>query len=776
MKLISLHIDNFGKFNNLNISFNDGLNQFIEENGWGKSTLTAFIKVMFYGFDNSSKRDFYENEKKRYKPWNGGVYGGNITFLLDNKSYTIYRTFETKDKDDTFRLIDQQTKLASLDYSSNIGYEIFKIDSDTFKKTLCIYENNCLTESTGDIEALLGNEQSDTKNVNNFDKVIKNMDARLNALSPDRKTGELYKRKEKLNTIQAELKEIPILEASIDTTISYIKDNEENIKKLSYTKQHIKEELDKASYYNETQGILKQYNIYSRQLEEKKQAYEEKLEEYGRLPDITDVYTNIQYADKALDKYSQLKELNPGRAQYERLYKLKAEVSGYSHYEIKEQLDNINHLKDIKAAIQSNASVNDKRVNPLLITAIAACLLFIITGAITGAGILLIPVGIIFIIAGIVYNKRKTANNTHINELKNDYKKQYLLIKQWLDTHDIDFGPDVVYILSAIDNRLYEYEEILQQINNYNTQYKQADINGYIRKISSFIASFDNYLPPVLTNITTDDSNNQDVILLIKECSNCLYKMQQNIEIIGHIRKEYDDAYNAFDLFVSQHKDIDKILSQKSDDMLEQSQNVSMFNSQLDDIAGKLEQYNNDILDYTTRLNTYQDKLDELTDKKNILSGLKEEYDICLKNYNNLKLAREYLIKARISFSCKYQVSVNNKFNEYIDICNNITDSHDKYSFDVNNQLLKNEYGQERELRFFSSGSKDVASLCLRFAFINAMYKDDKPFIIMDDPFVNMDNNIINGAKALINTLTKDYQIIYFTCHPSRTIKNGICV
>ena len=56
------------------------------------------------------------------------------------------------------------------------------------------------------------------------------------------------------------------------------------------------------------------------------------------------------------------------------------------------------------------------------------------------------------------------------------------------------------------------------------------------------------------------------------------------------------------------------------------------------------------------------------------------------------------------------------------------------------------------------------------------MYKDDKPFIIMDDPFVNMDDNIINGAKALINTLTKDYQIIYFTCHPSRTIKNGICV
>lgn len=196
-----------------------------------------------------------------------------------------------------------------------------------------------------------------------------------------------------------------------------------------------------------------------------------------------------------------------------------------------------------------------------------------------------------------------------------------------------------------------------------------------------------------------------------------------------------------------------------------------MLNSRLDDIEKKLKQHNDNIAGYSTQLSIYQDKLDELTDKNNILSELMEDYEIRLKKYKNLKLSREYLIKARISFSCKYQVSVKNKFNEYIDICNNATDFHDKYSIDVNNRLLKNEYGQERELRFFSSGSKDIASLCLRLSFINAMYKDDKPFIIMDDPFVNMDDNIINGAKALLNILSDSYQIIYFTCHQSRIIK-----
>lgn len=47
MKLISLHIDNFGQFNNFDYVFEDGINQIVEENGWGKSTLAAFIKVMF---------------------------------------------------------------------------------------------------------------------------------------------------------------------------------------------------------------------------------------------------------------------------------------------------------------------------------------------------------------------------------------------------------------------------------------------------------------------------------------------------------------------------------------------------------------------------------------------------------------------------------------------------------------------------------------------------------------------------------------------------------
>ena len=49
MKLDKLHIDNFGKLQNLDLNFNENFNQIIEENGWGKTTLSVFIKAMFFG-------------------------------------------------------------------------------------------------------------------------------------------------------------------------------------------------------------------------------------------------------------------------------------------------------------------------------------------------------------------------------------------------------------------------------------------------------------------------------------------------------------------------------------------------------------------------------------------------------------------------------------------------------------------------------------------------------------------------------------------------------
>ena len=75
MQLISYHIDNFGKISNENFNFQDGINPLIEKNGYGKSTIAAFIKAMLYGMESvkSNSKDF--KERTHYAPFNGQSYG-----------------------------------------------------------------------------------------------------------------------------------------------------------------------------------------------------------------------------------------------------------------------------------------------------------------------------------------------------------------------------------------------------------------------------------------------------------------------------------------------------------------------------------------------------------------------------------------------------------------------------------------------------------------------------------------------------------------------------
>jgi uncharacterized protein YhaN len=58
--------------------------------------------------------------------------------------------------------------------------------------------------------------------------------------------------------------------------------------------------------------------------------------------------------------------------------------------------------------------------------------------------------------------------------------------------------------------------------------------------------------------------------------------------------------------------------------------------------------------------------------------------------------------------------------------------------------------------------------LCRRMAMIKATYESEKPFLMFDDPFVNLDAEKVACGLSFINALSKEYQVIYTTCHTSR--------
>ena len=56
MKLLNLHISGFGKFQDQDVSFEDGLNVVYGKNEAGKSTLHTFIRGMLFGIEKQRGR------------------------------------------------------------------------------------------------------------------------------------------------------------------------------------------------------------------------------------------------------------------------------------------------------------------------------------------------------------------------------------------------------------------------------------------------------------------------------------------------------------------------------------------------------------------------------------------------------------------------------------------------------------------------------------------------------------------------------------------------
>jgi len=202
MRIISCHIENFGKLHDCTLRFGDGLNTLCEANGWGKSTFAAFVRAMFYGLEGDRKRSLEENERKRYAPWQGGVFGGQLIFEVNGKEYRISRVFRDKDVNDEFELREVKTNLISTDYSKKIGEELFQINRESFMRTIFMGQNDCETLATDDINAKIGNLTDNTDDLSSFDAAHARLTDLINGMNPGRATGSINKRRDEIARLE----------------------------------------------------------------------------------------------------------------------------------------------------------------------------------------------------------------------------------------------------------------------------------------------------------------------------------------------------------------------------------------------------------------------------------------------------------------------------------------------------------------------------------------------------------------------------------------------
>ena len=259
MELISCHVFNFGKLQELDIDFREGISVILHENGWGKSSLAAFLRAMLYGFEGDSKKKLTENERKFYKPWQGGTYGGNLTFRACGMVYTVTRIFGSKKSEDRFELRDAATNKITDVYSENLGEELFGIDRATFERTVFVAQKDVVTYPTNRMHAKMGFSSFDAADLGKYQMAHDALNTYLNRMSPRRATGRIARERAELTRLKTEALRLPIVASQVESLAGKLKDAELRKGALQEELRHLSGLQKRAAADSKVQANEKMY-------------------------------------------------------------------------------------------------------------------------------------------------------------------------------------------------------------------------------------------------------------------------------------------------------------------------------------------------------------------------------------------------------------------------------------------------------------------------------------------------------------------------------------
>ena len=139
MKILSIQ-GHFGNLNGQKIDFTDRLCCRVLPNGWGKTTLCAFIRVMLYGL-NTARRDTVNalSDKTRYYPQDGKPMSGRMTVEFTGRPVTIVRESNRSGLMQGFQAFYEDTgELCTLLTARNCGQVLLGMGEDAFLSSAMI--------------------------------------------------------------------------------------------------------------------------------------------------------------------------------------------------------------------------------------------------------------------------------------------------------------------------------------------------------------------------------------------------------------------------------------------------------------------------------------------------------------------------------------------------------------------------------------------------------------------------------------------------------------
>ena len=710
MRLSKLHIINFGKLNDFTYDFNDGLNSFLFENGWGKTTLSNFILVMLYGF-NGNGRTVSTNLRKKYLPWNGGTFGGSLEFNHNGKTYLIERTFGSQSNSDTFTLYDLSTNKVSNDYTSNIGYEILGLDYNSFERSIYIPQKDLDLGFNEDLKSKLANVIGGTNDVQNFESAINIISSKYKEIKKSSKAGKIFDKKQDLENLEKEIEITKMNISTISKLQSDVNTLEEEIKKIEEERTKVFNDLKELNEYESYQQSLKQLEHLKQELNDLKVELitKENVLNGNNLNSLELYKEKINTYEKLLIERDVLRK-NSTNNQVEEV------ISTNDLSELENEISNLDTIKN-------NASRTGLFIGISIgLMVIGLIVLFLVDkllgGIITGLSLVCLLI-FIFIFNGLKNKKKDLIQKITVILKKND-----------LDVIDINNGLNYLKVKKN------------EQVKSLEKKVKQNDeINKIELEISELQYELNNYFSKFILV-------SQDYKAKVNELETAMadiFRLKNTIKT----KEEYINQY------ILDNK-LDKELEENSNDFNSLKDKSNSLNEKISAIQQELNRLMVTISTYEEDKAKIEDLLVEKDRLTNEIKNMERSYEI-------LKTTESLLIKSQESLLAKYVKPMKDRLNEYLSMISN-----KNFYIDTEFNFTYEENGIRREIDYYSKGIQQLIVLCMRFSLVDCLFSEDKPFIILDDSFVDFDEANLSIIKEVLNKLKEEYQIIYFTCHDSR--------
>ena len=741
MRLISCFIEGFGKYQNRQFDFEQGLTSFCLDNGEGKTTLAAFLRAMLYGMDTDRGASF--GERSTYCPFQGGNYGGWLKLEWQGKEYKIVRAFDKKSaaKDDLYVLDDKEKPCE--DFGEKVGERLFGLSREAFDRTSYITWKQIDIGLGDGIGERLGGAVSGASPVT-LKKALEAIEKKGKEYQADRKSGGIYKGyipdlEGKILLIKAQISEAERAEKELSEKqvvfASVWKENRAMAAKI--------EEMQGAgmrrSQWEHYQSLLKDAESYALQERALLEKYPQGFPTEEELSFVGAKQQNARFTRMRLDEraFPKQRELDEAEAQFS---------SGVPSNDILTQKELlINEYLRLKLTKESTAPAPiptptiGKKMHAVITLGLISILLVIAGLAVLAvspiATAICAAVGVLgFAVSGALYAKNKKSAAT-----------PSVAATPMPDT-------------SMIDEAGVNLSEFFRQYGIFTTDFSSAMTQlkkgiALLNALRAEKAAYEAETAAMQESERAEGAAAQAVLVryALSEggWSNAAADLRAYTEAARFAKAKIAEAEayrGRYGLGDEEPPTADGLDELKAEYKIAQEAERALR----DEIVA-LERKANELGGLKNQLASLCERLEELKRERELYSVAYkaiEKADATLKEI--------YLTPMQNSFACfGKQLGV-----EWVD------DVKLGDGLEVQFEAL----GHLRSEKHLSDGQRALSALCMRLALMENLHKGERPFCILDDPFVHLDEGHLAEVKKALQILSNDMQIIYFTCHSSRSM------